>query len=68
MPHEGTTTIEDMKDKARDEGIRKLSILDEGRASDECCYTGLLVKVDLALEIMNNYRSGQYCQISKVGG
>lgn len=51
MPHEGTTRRDqDMKDKARDEGIRKSSILDEGRAGDECRYMGLLMKVDLALK------------------
>lgn len=50
VPHEGITrTEEDVEEKARDEGTRRLGSLDEGSAGDGCCYAGLCVKVDLVL-------------------
>lgn len=47
-----TRTEKDMKEKAREEGTKRLGILDEGSTGDGCCYAGLGVNVDLALQIM----------------
>lgn len=56
VPHEGITrTEEDVEEKARGEGTRRFGSLDEGSTGDGCCYTGLCLKVDLALQVTKAY-------------